>query len=1128
VAPPALIDPGTPGTPQPEAITAISCATSSFCVAADDQGNLFMYDGTSWTQSSEGTISGYPDIGPFDTVSCPTTSFCMAAGTVSVEQDDDAGTPNTTANPEVYAIWNGTAWAAVQNLPAIPDSTTADNIESLSCTSSSFCMAGFSNGDYATYNGSTWTLTTSNLPFLYSAWTGVVSGSGEVVTWVDGPVVSVSCTSASFCAATSSASGYLLTATWNGSAWATGYYGGQEAPGNPQVSCASASSCVVVQGTNGTSDQPAITYNGSTWAAQSSPDDTANVMDGVSCPTATTCIGVDSAGDAVAYDGTSWGTAVPVFSSTAATAISCPTATFCAAGAADGAVSVLTSTGWSTPTVIATVPQPGTPNSLSSVSCPTTIFCAAVDGEGNVVTMQGTSWSAPVLVASGESFTSVSCPTASFCVAVDLAGQAVTYDGTSWSSPVTVGASSDGFENPSLVSCPSTTVCTAIFDQTPYQWNGSTWTSESEAGQFESSSRANPTILQRPIIYAISCTSATFCFVGGSEGFLIWFDPTGTAGAALGSLDSNLDYSSVSCASSSMCVAVDYANGEAVTWNGTALSAPTIIDLAQPGVNGVSCPTTTMCEAIVGYLPAPVITLSGPKAPVKATPISSVGEGWAVYDNDGAWSEPVSIDTDGMPTSISCASPTMCVAVDNAGNQITGEAPATTCPPLTSVITISGGGGQSTQVNTAFAKPLTATVTCDGQPDTSPVTWSSPSSGASGAVTSTGSDTATATANGTAGSWQVAATIDGVSATATLTNTAAPVTPPVTTCPPLVPIITISGGSDQATQVNTAFAKPLTATVTCNGEPDTSPVTWSSPSSGASGVLTSTGADTATATANGVAGSWQATATIDGVSATATLTNLAAPPTTCPPLTPTITISGGNQSAQVNTAFAKPLVATVTCDGQPDTSPVTWSSPSSGASGVLTSTGADTATVKANGATGPWQATATIDGVSATATLTNTAPPCVTQLAIHNGGQVAKIGADFAAPLVVDATCAGTPVPNLTVTVSLPTTGGTFVTGSPTAITTTDQSGVATTPVVVASTNPVTWVATASAPSAAPVTTVLTNAPVPVAPPALVNSGHPGPPVRGDWVWILVGSTMLVFSFGAGLFVVADRKRGVR
>ena len=253
----------------------------------------------------------------------------------------------------------------------------------------------------------------------------------------------------------------------------------------------------------------------------------------------------------------------------------------------------------------------------------------------------------------------------------------------------------------------------------------------------------------------------------------------------------------------------------------------------------------------------------------------------------------------------------------------------------------------------------------------------------------------------------------------------------------------------------------------------------------------------------------------------------APPPTTCPPLTPTITITGGaGQSTQADTAFAKPLTATVTCDGAPDTSPVTWSSPTSGASGTVTSTGADTATVTANGTTGTWKVTATIDGVSTTATLTNTAP-CVTQLAIRNGGQVAKIGADFAAPLVVDATCAGTPVPNLTVTVSLPPTGGTFVTGS-TTDTTTGQTGVAMTPVVVASTNPLTWVATASAPGVTPVTTVLTNVPVPVAPPALVNSGHPGPPVWGDWGWVLAGSGMLVLSLGAGLFVVADRERRSR
>jgi len=881
------------------------------------------------------------------------------------------------------------------------DGSSDPGMLSVSCPTATFCMAGFLDGAYATYNGTSWTMDSTGLPFLYYS-----------TTWEDGPVASVSCPTITFRAASSditlaSGSGLeLLTATWNGTGWTAGYDGGQ-ATGTTSVSCGSDASCVVVQGTGGNSDVPSVDWNGSTWATGAAVDDSANVMDAVSCPAATSCVGVDSAGNAVSYNGTSWGTPAPVFLAGAAQAVSCPTTSFCVAGTSDGAASVFSGGSWSTPAVVDFTPTPATPVLLESVSCPTTTFCMAVDQKGRAVTYNGTSWSAPVSLGSNQ-LTSVSCPTTTFCMAVDVDGNAYTYNGTSWSAPVSLG----GFSNTNAVSCATDAVCTAVMNDVAYQWNGSAWTDVGDVGPINS----------------LSCTSATFCMGVGVDGFSAWFDPTGTAGALVGTQSSSVDYSSVSCASSSMCVAVDSGNGEAVTWNGTALSTPTVIDASQLYLVGVSCPTTTTCVAVSG-VPAKVVPVAeGTENSVNAT----ASDGSAISYNGTSWSTPTSIDTgSGGPTSISCASVGECVVVDAAGNEITGAAPPTTCPPLTPTITITSGSGQSAQVGDAFAKPLVASVTC-------------------------------------------------------------------------------------------------------NGAPDTSPVTWTSPTSGASGKVTSTGADTATATANTTAGTWKATATIDGVSATANLTNTPAPPTTCPPLTATITITGGaNQSAQVGDAFAKPLVASVICNGKPDTSPVTWTSPTSGASGKVTSTGADTATVTANTTTGTWKATATIDGVSATAKLTNTPAPakCTTTLAIHNGGQVTRIGSDFAAPLIVDATCAGTPVPHLAVTVALAPNGGSFVTRSTTDVTTTNQVGVATTPLVVATTNPVTWVATASAPGAQPTTAVLTNTPVPVAPvtpaaPALVNSGHPGPPARGNLWWISIGGVLLVISLGAGVFVIVDRKRG--
>jgi len=43
--------------------------------------------------------------------------------------------------------------------------------------------------------------------------------------------------------------------------------------------------------------------------------------------------------------------------------------------------------------------------------------------------------------------------------------------------------------------------------------------------------------------------------------------------------------------------------------------------------------------------------------------------------------------------------------------------------------------------------------------------------------------------------------------------------------------------------------------------------------------------------------------------------------------------------------------------------------------------------------------------------------------------------------------------------------------------------------------------------------------------PGLVNSGHPGPPVRGNWWWIGTGITVIALGLGLAVVAVTDRKR---
>lgn len=217
-----------------------------------------------------------------------------------------------------------------------------------------------------------------------------------------------------------------------------------------------------------------------------------------------------------------------------------------------------------------------------------------------------------------------------------------------------------------------------------------------------------------------------------------------------------------------------------------------------------------------------------------------------------------------------------------------------------------------------------------------------------------------------------------------------------TTPPPPTVSIVATSGSPQTATAGAAFAAPLVATVTTGGSPTSGvAVTFTAPSTGASGTFAG-GTNTATATtdstgkatsavftANSTAGSYTVTASVSGASTPASfsLKNTA--------VTSTVSISatsGSGQTATGGTAFAAPLVATVTTGGTPTAGvTVTFSAPSTGASGTFAG-GVNTATTDANGkatsavftansTAGAYTVTATAPGAASPASfsLTNTA-----------------------------------------------------------------------------------------------------------------------------------------------------------
>jgi hypothetical protein len=93
---------------------------------------------------------------------------------------------------------------------------------------------------------------------------------------------------------------------------------------------------------------------------------------------------------------------------------------------------------------------------------------------------------------------------------------------------------------------------------------------------------------------------------------------------------------SVSCPTSSFCMAVD-SNGHAITYSNGTWSSPQSID-SNSYLTSVSCPTTSFCMAVDLY-------------------------GNAITYSNGTWSSPQSIDPNGSLTSVSCPTTSFCMAV---------------------------------------------------------------------------------------------------------------------------------------------------------------------------------------------------------------------------------------------------------------------------------------------------------------------------------------------------------------------------------------------------------------------------------------------------------------------------------
>jgi hypothetical protein len=296
-------------------------------------------------------------------------------------------------------------------------------------------------------------------------------------------LTSVSCPSTSFCMATDFLNQYLI---FNGTSWSTPQTLGTFSL-LPLVSCASADMCVAVDADGDAKIWNGSSWGPSAVIDPPDALQLPSAIGGISCPTTSFCLAGDDRGDDVVYNGSGWSTpqqagAIAGDAASSVTGVSCTSATFCAAVTTDpdginqvGDAWTYNGTAWdSTANQI-------DPSPFTAVSCAAQSFCAGVDGAGDAVTYNGSTWSAPNQMDNGGGgLDSVSCPAETFCAAVDTNGNVVTYNGSTWNTPQhldTTAAQSSATPTPTQlnsVSCSTQSFCVAVdehgnavIDETP-------------------------------------------------------------------------------------------------------------------------------------------------------------------------------------------------------------------------------------------------------------------------------------------------------------------------------------------------------------------------------------------------------------------------------------------------------------------------------------------------------------------------------------------------------------------------------------------------------------------------------------------------------------------------------------
>lgn len=461
------------------AMNGVSCLASAFCAIVNKAGELYVanteahiIEASGWKATSIDSTSALHG------VACTSTSSCVAvdgAGnvvniTISGEGTATSSKQDIDGSNELTAVTcAGSTCVAVDSQGNVFVSTNAgtswskqylvsSKLTSVSCASSSLCLAAGSDGSATTFNpaavpashvqlidsgnginaascigSSTDCIVSDTKGNAFYATNVSTSANGTWTTWNgptgQSPSQAVNCPTSTLCVladgvAEEGGGGKLYYASSLGGAWKEGF-----APsfGVDSVSCGSTSLCVSGQaeGFIHFSTKPASTE----WFVL---EIGSAAMTATDCLSASFCAVVDSKGNvhiantaAKIKEAAGW-KSTNVDGTTALQGVGCTSTTSCVAVDSIGDVLNLTieSSGSAT---VSKHDIDGT-NSLTGVSCVGSATCAAVDSVGNVFASEnkGETW---VRVHQLEDkLTSVSCASTSLCLAADTIGNVTAFD----------------------------------------------------------------------------------------------------------------------------------------------------------------------------------------------------------------------------------------------------------------------------------------------------------------------------------------------------------------------------------------------------------------------------------------------------------------------------------------------------------------------------------------------------------------------------------------------------------------------------------------------------------------------------------------------------------------------------